>query len=440
MKKLDKDIYHVGGSAALVFTKSPRFAKAEVAMEKNADDGEFSLWGDDNLYPQRFLAKFNRTDAAVGGIEVLTTAHYGNGFKLFKEKNKGDSIVQEQQLLSDFPEIKSFFSKVKFPKMLTGIIADFEVFRLAFPEYLLSPNGDKIISVKRHRTAWCRFGVPDKSGYVRKVFINSDWETANADITVSVDLIPDEFASADEIKEYAKSRKLKSFILPVTSNLMTEKLYPAVGWHSSFNNGWVDTVLSVPEFKLSMFINQLNMKYLVYVSDEFMVRRYGAEDWESISAAEREMKREELARKIDDHMSGNKAAGRSLTSPYFRDNNGQMIKGIEVVPVDDKIKDGNFLPDAAAGNSQILFAMAVDPSLIGAGIPGGKNLSGSGSDKREAYTILCSKMPYKRICTTEIFNIIRDYNGWDADLIGNFPNQNLTTLDKNPAGVKEIIL
>ncbi|MGV4509084.1 hypothetical protein ACQ1Q1_11950, partial [Ornithobacterium rhinotracheale] len=124
-----------------------------------------------------------------------------------------------------------------------------------------------------------------------------------------------------------------------------------------------------------------------------------------------EKKRDEVVNTIDEHMSGNEAAGRSLISPYFKDMNGNLMRGIEIVPIDDKIKDGNFLPDAAAGNSQILFAMGVDPSLIGAGIPGGKNLSGSGSDKREAYTILCSKMPFKRMHLLEVFNFIRDFNG-----------------------------
>lgn len=440
MKQIEKGVYVVGQSSAVI-TQSSRFAKASVKISKPDEDSEFSHWGVDNLYPQRFLEKFKKTDAAVGGLEVLTTAHFGNAFKIFKEEDVNGAIALKQQLLKNYPEIKSFFKITKFQKFLSGIILDYELWRLAFPEFLLSPNGDQIISVLRHRTAWCRFGLPDeKSGFVKKVWINSDWENLNPDLTRTVDMIPDEFASAEEIKIYAKEKKLTSFILPVRANLMDEKLYPVTGWHSSFNNKWVDTVLSVPEFKQYMFENQLHFKFVIYVSDEFMVKKYGQEDWTEFTPAEKEEKRKEVVDKIDNVMRGNEAAGRSLISPYFRDINGNLIKGIEVVPIDDKIKDGNFLPDAAAGNSQILFAMGVDPCLIGAGIPGGKNLSGSGSDKREAYTVLCSKMPFKRIDTVEIFNLIRDYNGWDEDLIGSFPNQNLTTLDKNPDGVKEILL
>ena len=221
--------------------------------------------------------------------------------------------------------------------------------------------------------------------------------------------------------------------------LTTEKNYPKVKWHSSFANGWVDVVLSVPTFKKYMFENQLNLKFVIYVADDFFSHKFGRNEWQEMSDVQKEQERQKTIKAIDEHMSGNKAAGRSFLSPFFRDSSGNLIRGIEVVPIDDKIKDGNFLPDASAGNSEILFPMGVDPCLLGAGIPGGKNLSGSGSDKREAYTILSTRMPIKRLRTLEIFERIRDWNGWDESLYGNFPNINLTTLDKNPNGQQVIV-
>lgn len=436
MKKIDKGIYAVGKTSA-VLTNESRFVK----IKKTQGDTEVSAWGEDNLYPQNFLKKFEKVDAAIGGYEVLTTAHFGNGFKIYEEKQSDAGIDLVERSINSYPDIKTFFRRVKWQQTTAAVISDFEMWRLAFVEYLLAPDKNSIISIKRYPASWCRFSVPDeKKGYVSKVIINSDWENYDQNYNVEIDLIPpDVVADAEEIKEYAKSKKLKSFIIPITSVKLDEKLYPRVGWHSSFNNGWADTVLSVPAFKKWMFINQLHFKYVVYVSDEFMSRKYGRSQWEDFSPEEKEKHRVELVNLIDEHMSGNEASGRSLISPYFRDTNGNLMKGIEIVPVDDKIKDGNFLPDAAAGNSQILFAMGVDPSLIGAGIPGGKNLSGSGSDKREAYTILCAKIPFKRMHILEIFNFIRDYNGWDENLVGNFPNLNLTTLDKNPNGQEEVV-
>lgn len=436
MHKIDKGIYGISKGAVLfdkkTHTTTPKIKKG------SSDSGKTSSWGDGNLYPNDFFAKFVKTDAAVGGVDVLVSAHYGNGFKLYQDVETEEGVVSRERVPASVPEIASFFSRTRWQIFMSEIVLDYETFNIGFVEYLLSPDCSKIISVKRHSAAHCRLGLPnEKSGLIEKVYINTDWENYDEDYTEEVRFIsPD--AYWEEVKEFCKSKKIDRFIIPVVAPLTIEKNYPTVKWHSSFRNGWVDVVNSVPEFKKYMFKNQLHIKFVVYVADDFFSHKYGQATWQEYDETTKEKLRVELVNKIDEHMSGNKASGRSLISPYFRDQNGNLIKGIEVAPIDDKIKDGNFLPDAASGNSEILFAMGVDPCLLGAGIPGGKNLSGSGSDKREAYTILCTRMPIRRIRTLEIFTRIRDWNGWDASLYGNFPNIVLTTLDKETSGQKEV--
>lgn len=438
MSKITDDIYVVGKTIS-VFGKSKEAVHSAPSVKIDADGtGACCEWGDGNLGPQKLFKQLIKTDAACGGLDVLVSAHYGTGFKLYQEVEDNKGVQIRERSISSFPDIFSFMRRVRFQIFMSDVVADFETYNIAFVEYLLSPNYDKIISVKRHQAANCRLGIPNKKGLIDKVFINTDWDDFDSELTVEVPFFsPDIYW--EEIKTYCKAKKINKFIIPVVAGLSTEKNYPIVKWHSSFRNGWVDVVLSVPEFKKYMFENQLNMKSLVYVADDFFSHKYGQSTWQDFDDEKKEKLREELVDKIDKHLSGNKASGRSLTSPYFRDNNGNLIKGIEVVPIDDKIKDGNFLPDAASGNSQILFSMGVDPCLLGAGIPGGKNLSGSGSDKREAYTILCTRMPIRRIRTLEIFTRIRDWNGWDSTLIGNFPNIVLTTLDKKPSGQTEVV-
>jgi hypothetical protein len=137
-------------------------------------------------------------------------------------------------------------------------------------------------------------------------------------------------------------------------------------------------------------------------------------------------------------MAGNSAGGRSIISPIFEEN-GKFVEGIKVVPIDNNLQDGSYLPDASAANSEILFALGVDPCIIGLGIPGGKNLSGSGSDKREAYNILCANLKPRREITLEIWELLRDFNSWDPNLEGCFPNMVLTTLDKEKSGQNQIV-
>jgi hypothetical protein len=194
---------------------------------------------------------------------------------------------------------------------------------------------------------------------------------------------------------------------------------------------------SVPEFKKAFFDQQAHIKFMIYVSDYYFENFY-KEEWDDFDADKRQKMREELSAAIDEHLSGNKAGGRSLISPIFEDG-GKFVKGIEVVPIDDKLKDGSYLPDASAANSEILFAIGVNPAIIGAGTPGGSNLGGSGSNIREAYTVLSASLVPKRIYVSDDWLFWRAFNNWDKSLIGMFSGVNLTTLDKNPNGQENII-
>lgn len=410
MKQLDKDFYMLSAAKTAVIFGSDKQSLSTPKTQKDASDTDkFAAWGDNNLYPQEFTKKLNKTGAAIGGLEVLISAHYGLGFRLYQDVETEEGVTTRERLRSAFPEIDSFFKTCRWDVTMAEIIEDFETYGIAFVEYLLAPNSDKIVSVKRQQAPHCRLGVPNKKGFVDKVYINTTWgDTLNEELTVEVPFFSD-IHNVATLKAYCKEKKIEKFIVPVMRSLTTEKNYPKVKWHSSFYNGWVDVVLSVPSFKKYMFENQLNLKYVIYIADDFFLHKFGREEWQEMPQEKREAARQDL------------------------------IKGIEVIPIDDKIKDGNFLPDASAGNSEILFPMGVDPCLLGAGIPGGKNLSGSGSDKREAYTILSTRMPVKRLRTLEVFERIRDWNQWDSTLYGNFPNINLTTLDKNPNGQQTIV-
>src|SRR5690606_29928170 len=148
-----------------------------------------------------------------------------------------------------------------------------------------------------------------------------------------------------------------------------------------------------------------------HVSDEYFLHKYGVNTWTTFGEDVQRQKRSELIDAIDDKMSGNQNSGGSLISPFFL-KEGKEVKGIQIETIGQAEAQGEFLLDASAGNSEILFPMGVDPSLLGGGIPGGKNLSGSGSDKREAWTILCARMPKRQIRTLQIFENIKEWNGW----------------------------
>lgn len=442
-KKLSDGIYSVGGNnpGAVFFNKvkgAPQHSNFKSNNTESLIDSKWLPWGEDNLYPQNFAVKFDKTGVAIGGLKVIVSAHFGTGFNLYQAQETDTDIVFKERLASSFPEIKDFFDRSKFNIGISEMILDFETWGMAFPSYLLSPNSDKVISVRRIQASNVRFIVPDGNGIINKIGVNTDWENYKAENTAEIPCFNANIP-IDEIKAFCREKGITEFTIPVIDTLLTEKTYPSVGWHSSFKNGWVDVVLALPEFKKAMFAKQLNIKYVIHVADDYFSHIY-KEKWESFTDPEKIQLRDDLVDLIDNNMKGNEAAGNSITSPFFRDrDSGELIKGIQVEIIPQPQSNGDFLLDGSAANYEVLTPMGVDPCLINGGAFGGKSLSGSGSDKREAWTILCAKFPIRQIRTLQIFENIKYWNNWDPTLFGKFPNTNLTTLDQNPNGQTKII-
>lgn len=434
---------HVGKATVAVsgVGKSGVPETLKVVIDPSNEDisAEIVQWGSDNLYPQNFYnKKFLKNGAAVGGINTLSTTIYGNGFGLHKKvKTEAGKIELQEQLLEDFPDIETFVLENNLDKYWDGKTKDLSLFEIAFTEHVISVNGESIARVKRHQAAHCRFAKMDASGTIPYVFVNTDWSAAKKEFSTPIVFFDKDKLTPLEIKEICKEKGITNFCTASKYAFIDENYYPKAGWHAVDRNGWMDVANSVPELKQALFENQMHFKYIVYISDYYF-ESYYKEEWDDFDAEKRQKMREDLAETIDEHMSGNKASGRSLVSPIFEDN-GKFVEGIKVDVIDNKLKDGSYLPDASAANSEILFAIGVNPAIIGAGTPGGSNLGGSGSNIREAYTVLSASLVPKRIYVSDDWLFWRAFNNWDKSLIGMFSGVNLTTLDKNPNGQENVI-
>ena len=164
MEKIDNDLYILSKSGAAVLFDNKKGLTAPKAKKDLSDTDKYSVWGDDNLYPQQLTEKLNKTGAAIGGLEVLISAHYGLGFRLYQDVETEEGIVTKERARNSFPELNQFFKACRWDITMSEIVEDFETYGIAFVEYLLSPNRDKIVSIKRQQAAHCRLGVPKEKG------------------------------------------------------------------------------------------------------------------------------------------------------------------------------------------------------------------------------------------------------------------------------------
>jgi len=417
-------------------------AEAPTAINIQVKDkkGKIASWGANNDYPQKILKAIKASGSGSSSLRFLRKAHYGTGLVLM-DNSPDENGKKSPKLINilDYPEINKFFKTSQLPRFFKEIIADMEWFSISFPEYILSNNFKTINRVKRHKAAWCRFEIMNpENGLVENIYISEKFgKESVAEDSPYVSKVPliDSYWSPDEVREYCKANKIYKFVRPVFYPLIDEAYYPQAEWHSVVNNGWLDVANSIPEYKKNIFLNQVSIKYLIEVDERYFENIYSTE-WKDYTVEERKKIREDLIDGINESLVGNTNAAKSIQSMMFMDDKGVQVSALKITAVDDKLKDGIYLPEAEAANSEILFAIGVDPSLIGAGIPGGKLGAGSGSDKNAAFNILQALKKTDRESTLEIFDFIAGYNAWDETITANFENTVLTTLDKNPTGTQ----
>jgi len=427
---------------ALVSFKSSKQTEnnvTSVTLYTENEQGKIAAWGSNNDYPQQLLKKIRLNGAALSGLRVSRKAHYGSGFILVKENHENGKRLMEQKSFHQYSDINTFWKRNQMKRFWKETITDLEYFAIAFPEYVLSKDFKTITKVKRQKTANCRFELMDeKTLSIKNVYISSKWQEGVNEASKDVSTVPliDSYWSTEEVKEYCKANKITNFIRPIFYPLLDESYYPKAEWHSVINSGWLDIANSIPKFKKAFLENQLNIKFLIEVSEEYFDRYY-KEDWLTFTPEKRQEIRQEFVENLDKALRDTQNAGKSIMSMVYKDDNGNPLPGLKITAIDNKLKDGAYLQDTSAGNQEILTAIGVDPSLIGAGIPGGKLGAGSGSDKNSAWFILSALMKSNRDTTLEPFEFIQEYNGWDEKLHGGFEDTVLTTLDKNPTGTEK---
>lgn len=414
--------------------------KESVETEKKGKV-EIVSWGDDNDAPEKVLSLIKKIGVAGKVVQVATSSHFGTGLALYEEDEEGSP---RKVPYKKYPKIRDFDKLNNLNLFYSETINDLEIHDLCFTEFILSKDFNSINKVKRQQPAHARFVVMnEKTRRIEFVALCADWANATEK---TVQIVPcfSQYDYFEDIKEVCKAKKYHNFIISFHYVKNGEVYYNQPFWHAPLNNGWAELILAVPEVKNIISNQQLNVKYLIHVSQEYFQNAYGRHEngnwnWNEFSPKEQKEKQKALKEAIDDHMRGKEASGRSMSAPMFLGPDGQLVKSIDIEVIDDKMKDGAFLPDSYAGNYEIAFAKGVDPCIIGAGVPGGSNLSGSGSDKREAYTILCANMVINRTVSLLIFYLIRDWNNWGDDIDAGFPNVILTTLDKETSGQTEVI-
>lgn len=415
----------------------------------------FIPWGQDNKMPNELVSTIETCGILNGIINSQSRFALGEGtiWALVRRDEEGKRIVEEivaDSEILDFMEMNnSYHQEFGWMNDLLGI-------GQGMARYTTNGAGTKITGFQRDDITEMRYAPMNASGVRRgrfdTVYLSAEWDKVKNDKEKRVVAVRhiDEYRSFERLTELAKGGA-KEFGLVFKSPTWLKKYYSVPLWYAA--KLWVEIAKKVPLMKAALFNHNFRPRYRVVIYPSFWENRYtgngeGNKSWEEYTDKERDDRRNEIYDEIESYLIGPDNHGKAIFTDGIVDPaTGKIYSEIEIIPIEDPIKDGNMLPDSAAANSEISFSMRYAPAILGASLPSGPYTnSQGGSSIREATAMQISTLEPERMHVRRNYKLISKFNNWDQ-LYGKkgltlepiIMSTVLTTLDTG-AGSKSVML
>lgn len=400
----------------------------------------WSPWGDDNLKPQQMLDDIKKTASLTGivGLKSRLACCEGLVPAIVKSSETGTRIIDK---IVDDPEITEFLDASNHFFQTAGWMEDVMGLANGCARWMANKDGDKIVAFKRQDISEVRLEKRDKTGYSNNIYISAEWKNVHAEKDNRVFTVP-------LLRDWAPWMHAKELMAAGTKEFASIFRYPGRGevyystprWYAAYK--WVKYVQAVPEIKAATADNVMRPAWLVTIYDGFWKAQY--EDWDTISdPAEKEKRKTDFFALMDDKLNGKSNAGKNIyRAGALSMEFGKAQAYIEIEAMGSPDVDGQMLPDAAAGNSEIAFAEMMNLALIGGNQSAGpytKNEGGSNIREASLFQIVITELERRYI--KQLMNVPKYVNGWDKKYPGLefiIPATALTTLDTG-AGSKPVV-
>lgn len=379
----------------------------------------WARWGMDNNYPQRLIDAV-MTDPAAALLEKRRAFHYGRGLMFFRRRVENNKEIIEP--LADFPnsQVEDFWFENDIENMVEGAIGDFEWWHSYCLQYITDRTG-RVQQLQWTRMKDVRSELRNRNtGRIDNYYVSGMWP----------DPMEGEYAKIPAFDRRATGSGLFRHQL-----VSIDKDYnPQPAWHSITR--WLYIAGKIPRWILANIDNSINIKYHVKIPLAYFMQRHPIEAYKT--AAERNeaiaADEEELYKKIDDYLAGEKNVHKAFYSKVAVDDLGKPLPGWEIIPIDNKIQDEAWLRAYGTASMAVISGIGLSPSIAGSILPNGLG-SGSGSDLREQFNFYMQVMTAQpRQTTLEWYDIVRRRNGWPKDIHLGYRDVILQSVDQNKSG------
>jgi len=414
-----------------VFTTDPMRSKPKpvnIPVEETDSTEEWAPYGEMDNFPNLLVDKLKMLSIGRSALGNNADAHYGAGIQwIIPGVNEKGKLTRTPVML---PEWTAFAENTNYNLVHGEFVSMMEVYYWCPVRFLTNIAGDKILELEALDPMFCR--ISERKKQTRSTHLYFSYLHGNSGLSEK-DWV--KYPIYDPTEPY----KHKEFIYLFFYRTLGMKYYPEPDYYSVFRNKWVDVAISVPELINAIYSNASSIKYHVHIPMMYFKTKY--KDWDDKSEEEQIKLYGYETDSMNQFLTGSENAHKTFMSVFGTDEYNKEIPGWKIEPIKNYLDSTAELPNNAAANSEILFAMGNDPALVGHGIPGGKNLSGSGSDKREAMKNKQANLHMERTVTLQLPRFIAKFNQMNTQ--GAEPRyldvDTSSTLDENPTGKETVI-
>ncbi|MBQ4441590.1 MAG: hypothetical protein II899_05755 [Bacteroidales bacterium] len=395
---------------------------------------EYACWGGANRYPEEALDVIGKTGVLSTGLNYKCRCCYGQGVMPVTLTGL-DAQNREQYTPVNNPEVLNYLRGYTFRQYHTTAFRDLIKLGNSFPVFVFNADGSRIIRTETVNARHCRISI-DKT----KLLLFGEFDRRFPDDTAKVfDMLneADPFTHLQILKEQGRLNG-KCVAFPRIRNYYSNNDYYALpDWDTAWKSGWIDIAHKIPTFLKKAYSNAMNLMWHIQIPDTYWEKKFPEENFES--ATDREKAINAYLDSFEQQLTSEENPAKTLTTGFTLNESGKAEEKWVIERLENEIKAEDRLSTSAAANSEILFSLMVNPSVLGAGMPGGPYAgnAGSGSDIREGLLVSLILNYIEKQQVLDPIELMLEYNGiHDVELV--YRNIILTTLNTGKSTEEKI--
>lgn len=390
--------------------------KQTVNIDKeNRGRYKYSIWGDDNKWPQNLVETCKKSDLINPIIRWKTKRIYSHGlvYGTLQYKEVNGETVEVLKPIRD-PEIEAGLKRTNIKRYLREAAHDLTKFGNVFTQLLMGKdykNAAHVSGIYAHDATECRLGKQDlKTGKINECLISAVWGDKSEPDEKEMQRLPvldPYYDVVDQVKE----QKKPNYILPTRALIDGHKYYQVPDWYGIIESGWLKLAEEIPRFKAALMNNMIFPKWHIEVHKNYWPQTFA--DWQSKTLKEKKAIYQSEYKRFLDQLSTSSKAGSVIMTTYDYDKESKQEYSLwKVKPIETSNQDGSFLADSQEADFHIIRAFGIPPVLIGVNEKGGLG-AGSGSKERISEINYQLSLKDELDLLLEPLDIVSEINGWN---------------------------